>query len=95
MSRNRRGAFWWCWLAGTLVWVPWEAGRIGLYHFRWLPAWSPTSGLQLPDQSYPAGMPDLPGTTLYAAVQDLFLPPMIVLLAGVIIGWILKGRWKA
>jgi hypothetical protein len=95
MPGNITRAFYWCWAAGTVAWIPWEAGRTGLFHLQWLPGWLPFSGLLLPDQRQNPAMPDLPGTTLLTAIQDLFLPPLIVLMAGLIIGWVLRSRWRA
>jgi hypothetical protein len=39
-------------------------------------------------------MPDLPGNMLFVLFRDAALPPLLVLLVGLLIGWVLGAFWK-
>jgi hypothetical protein len=39
-------------------------------------------------------MPDLPADMFLVLLRDAVLPPLFVLVAGLLIGWILGALWK-
>jgi hypothetical protein len=39
-------------------------------------------------------MPELPGNMIFSLLLDAVLPPLLVLLAGLLIGWIVVSFWK-
>ena len=60
----------------------------------WLRTVMGLPSMPLPDQSSPPGMPDLPADVFLVLLRDAVLPPLLVLVAGLLIGWILVGLWK-
>ena len=92
MPANVRHGLWCIWSAGALVWVIGHSGEGGRF---WLPAIVGPPSLPLPDPNSAPGMPALPGDTLLLVLlQDAVLPPLLVLLAGLLLGWIVRGIWK-
>jgi hypothetical protein len=91
MSANVRRGLWYIWGVGTCVWVAAHFGKGGL---PWLRTVMGLPSLPLPDQSSPPGMPPLPGNMLFVLLQDAVLPPLLVLLVGLLIGWILGSYWR-
>jgi hypothetical protein len=76
---------------GTLIWV---APHFGIGGWSWLRTIVGLSPPLPPDQSSPPGMPDLPGNMLFVLFRDAALPPLLVLLVGLLIGWALGAFWK-
>ena len=60
----------------------------------WLRTVMGLPSIPLPDQGSPPGMPDLPPDMFLVLLRDAVLPPLLVLLAGLLIGWILGALWK-
>lgn len=90
ISRPYR-ALCWTWSAGTLAWLPWKAVRIGLLPGEWLPGFAQIPGL--PPDHMPPGLPELPPETLLGPMRDLLLPPLIVLVAALLLVWLWRG-WR-
>jgi hypothetical protein len=91
MKANARRGLWCLWSVGTLIWV---APHFGIGGWSWLRTIVGLSPPLPPDQSSPPGMPDLPGDMLLVLFRDAALPPLLVLLVGLLIGWVLGAFWK-
>ncbi len=92
MPPNLRRGLWWIWGVGSFGWV---AAHSGVAGWSWLRSVLGAPPLLLPDQTNPPGMPELPADVFLLALRDSLLPPLLVLLAGLLIGWIFRGLWKA
>ena len=66
----------------------------GMGGWPWLRTVMGLPSIPLPDQSSPPGMPDLPADMFLVLLRDAVLPPLLVLVAGLLIGWILVALWK-
>ena len=91
MSANVRRTLWCIWGVGAFGWV---AAHFGMGGWPWLRTVMGLPSVPLPDQSSPPGMPDLPPDMFLVLLRDAVLPPLLVLLAGLLIGWILGALWK-
>ncbi len=91
MPPTLRRGLWWTWGVGSFGWM---VAHTGITGWSWVRA---VVGMQplLPDQTYPPGMPELPADMFLIVLRDSLLPPLLVLLAGLLIGWMLRGLWKA
>ncbi len=92
MRKHVRHGLWLAWGAGTLGWV---AIGVGLQGGPLLRPITRFWNHLLPEPNTPPGMPTLPAEAFYGPLADLVLPPLIVLLLGLILGWIIRSLWKA
>ena len=91
MSANIKRGLWCLWGIGAFGWT---AAQSGVGRWAWLRTVTGLPLIPLPDQSSPPGMPDLPSNMLLLLLRDAFLPPLLVLLVGILIGWLLTALWK-
>ena len=91
MSANVRRGLWCIWGVGAFGWMAAHFGKGG---WPWLRTVIGLPSLPLPDQSGPPGMPALPGNMLPVLLGETLLPPLLVLLVGLLIGWIIGAFWK-
>ena len=88
MSGAPYGAF------GVSARFGWVAAHFGMGGRPWPRTVMGLPSIPLPDQSSPPGMPDLPPDMFLVLLRDAVLPPLLVLLAGLLIGRILGALWK-
>jgi hypothetical protein len=91
MPANVKRRLWCIWGIGALGWAAVQS-RLG--GGAWLRTLISGPLIPLPDQNSPPGMPELPASMFYWLILDAVLPPLLVLLAGLLIGWIIASFWK-